>query len=210
MSTKLETMPFLSDDEVLDYQTQIEEAKEQKRVTDYAHTKVLRDTKEEVQKYKIASILLGILALIGIAGTVYFLFFNQDLNRVSKEKYSSDIKDYQTKVSELEETVRELSMAAELENNQEASKKPTLENELVYAVQIGAYRNEIMDLSMYSDKFVNFKEIKGEPFNKYAIGNFATLKEAQNFRKQVVRLGLKNAFIASYQNGERLRIEKPR
>lgn len=202
-------MPFLSDDELLDYQTQIADAKEQKRVTDYAHTKVLRDRNEEIQKYKIASILLGILALIGIAGTVYYLFFDKDLNSISKEKYTNEITTYQSKISELEEIIQELSINKELQQNQ-VEEKPSLNNELVYAVQIGAYRNEIMDLSMYSDKFVNFKEIKSQPFNKYAIGNFATLEEAQQFRKQIVRLGLKNAFIASYQNGERLKIEKPR
>ena len=73
-------------------------------------------------------------------------------------------------------------------------------------VQIGAF--EARDLSLYSDKFVNFKEIKSEGFNKYSLGNFATLQEAKDFRKEIVRLGFSNAFIASYQGDTRIKIEE--
>ena len=84
--------------------------------------------------------------------------------------------------------------------------KGSLQNELVYTVQIAAFEDK--DLSLYSDKFVNFREIKSNGFNKYALGNFASLPEAQKFRRELVRLGFRNAFIASYQNGKRLKIEE--
>ncbi|UZO81139.1 SPOR domain-containing protein [Aquimarina sp. ERC-38] len=203
-------MPFLTENELLDYRTQIEEAKQQERVINYTHHKQIEDRKEETQKYKIAAILLGILAIIGIASTIYYQFFNMDHTMIPKEQYFAEIANYQNKITELESTIQELSIKKELAQNTTSSEQPSLNNELVYTVQIGAYRNENMDLSLYSEKFVNFKEIRGEPFNKYAIGNFATLKEAQQFRKQIVKLGLKNAFIASYQDGKRIKIEKTR
>lgn len=202
-------MPYLSEEELLDYKVQIEEAEEQKRVTNYAHTKALRDEQEATKKFKIASIILGIIALLGIAGTTYFMFFNADNSMISKSEHTKQVASLNTKIAGLEETIKNLSMDQEINTDPSESQEgePSLQDELVYTVQIGAYNDK--DFSMYSDKFVNFKEIKGEDFNRYALGSFASLKEARGFRRKIVDLGLKNAFIASYQNGERVRIEKP-
>ena len=51
--------------------------------------------------------------------------------------------------------------------------------------------------------------VKTNPFYSYSLGNFETLKEAQNFRKQLVDIGFDDAFVASYKEGKRIQIEDP-
>ncbi|WP_299187037.1 hypothetical protein [uncultured Aquimarina sp.] len=203
-------MPYISDDELLDFQVQIDNAKEEKRATNYTHTKALREEQENSRKFKIATIILGIIALLGVAGTIYFMKFNTPDNLIAKSesKAKSDI--LKNKIAELEETIKNLSMDQEINatnnNTSEQQEKASLQGELVYAVQIGAFEEK--DLSLYSDKFVNFKQIKAGSFNKYALGNFASLAEAKKFRRELVGLGFRGAFIASYQNGKRIKIEE--
>ncbi|SEL72514.1 hypothetical protein SAMN04487910_3183 [Aquimarina amphilecti] len=203
-------MPYISDDELLDFQVQIDNAKEEKRATNYTHNKALRDEQESSRKFKIATIILGIIALLGVAGTIYFMKFNTSDNLITKSesKAKSDI--LKNKIAELEETIKNLSMDQEINgtgsDTNDEQNKASLQQELVYAVQIGAFEEK--DLSLYSDKFVNFKQIKSGSFNKYALGNFASLSEAKKFRRELVGLGFRGAFIASYQNGKRIKIEE--
>ncbi|MHA7058641.1 SPOR domain-containing protein [Aquimarina sp. M1] len=203
-------MPYISDDELLNFQVQIDEAKEEKRATNYAHNKALSDEQENTRKFKIATIILGIIALLGIAGTVYFMKFSTSDGMIAKSEANKESMMLKNKIAELEETIKNLSMDQEINASgndmDEEQEKASLKDQLVYAVQIGAFEKK--DLSLYSEKFVNFKEIKAGSFNKYALGNFASLSEAKKFRRELVRLGFRGAFIASYQNGERIKIEE--
>ena len=203
-------MPIISDDELLDFQVQINDAKEEKRAINHSHDLALANEKENTRKFKIATIILAIIALLGVAGTVYLMKFSTSNTLIEKSELNNETSLLKNKISELEETIKNLSMDQEVgtstgtvESDQE---KQSLYDELVYSVQIAAF--ETKDLSLYSDKFVNFKEIKSDGFNKYAIGNFASLSEAKEFRRELVSLGFKKAFIASYQYGERLKIEE--
>jgi hypothetical protein len=200
-------MPFITDEELQGFKDQIEKAEESKRAVDYTRNKAVKDEKENSRKFKIATIILGIIALLGVAGTMYFMNFNTPENMITQKKHKSEVTTRDTKIAELTETVKNLSMNQELDSNSTGGGNGrSLQDELVYAVQIGAF--ESIDLSMYSENFVNFRQIKSGGYNKYALGNFETLNEAKKFRRELVRLGFRNAFIASYQNGERLQIEE--
>ncbi|WP_103864449.1 SPOR domain-containing protein [Aquimarina sp. I32.4] len=201
-------MPFITDEELQNYKNQVEKAEESKRAIDYARNVAVKDERDISRKLKIATIILAILAVLGIAGTVYLMNFNTPQNMISQKKHKSEMLERDNKIAELNETIQNLSMNQELQSNPdgESGNGRSLQGELIYAVQIGAFEN--MDLSMYSENFVNFKEIRSGNFNKYALGNFATLDEAKKFRRALVRLGFRNAFIASYQNGKRIKIEE--
>ncbi len=200
-------MPFITDEELQQYKDQIENAEEAKRTADYTRNKAVKDEQEKSQKFKIATIILSIIALLGVAGTVYFMSFNTPTNMVSKKEHKSKIELQETKIAELQETIQNLSMNQELNSsNGESASQGSISSELIYAVQIGAFESK--DLSLYSDNFVNFREIKSGGFNKYALGNFETLNEAKKFRRELVGLGFRNAFIASYRNGKRIKIEE--
>ncbi len=200
-------MPFISDEELLDFKVQIDDANEKKRVSEYAHNKALKDEKENSRKFKITTIILGIIAALGVAGTIYFMNFSIPDNMITKKESNTQINSLKTKITGLEDTIKNLSMDQEIDaSNTNSENKASLQNELVYTIQIGAFEEK--DLSMYSDNFVNFKEIKAGNFNKYSLGTFATLDEAKKFRRELVSIGFKRAFIASYQNGKRLKIEE--
>ncbi len=196
-------MAFITDEELQELKDQIEKAEEDKQSSIYLSEKAVKDEKENSRKFKIATIILGILALLGIAGTVYFMKFNTS-GMISQKDHNNQVSGLQNKITELEGTLQNMSMNQEL-NSSEGS-AGSLDDELVYSVQIGAFEEK--NLSMYSENFVNFKEIKSGSFNKYAVGNFETLDEAKRFRREVVKLGFRNAFIASYQNGKRIKIEE--
>ncbi|MCK8521566.1 hypothetical protein M0D21_08300 [Aquimarina sp. D1M17] len=201
-------MPFITDEELQSFKDQIEKAEESKRTADYIRDKAVKDEKENSRKFKIATIILGIIALLGVAGTIYFMNFNTPDNMVTQKKHKEEVNALQGRITELEENAKELSMNQELNANdaQGNQSNGSINDQVVYAVQIGAFEEK--NLSLYSENFVNFKEIKSEGYNKYALGNFETLNEAKKFRRELVRLGFRNAFIGSYQNGRRIKIEE--
>ncbi len=197
-------MPFITDEELQTLKDQVEKAEESKRTADYIRDKAVKDEKENSRKFKIATIILGILALLGVAGTVYFMNFNTTSNMIAEKDHNSQVASLEGKIKELEENIQNLSMNQEL--SADAGSAGSLDDKVVYAVQIGAFEEK--NLSLYSENFVNFKEIKSNGYNKYALGNFETLEEAKRFRRELVRLGFRNAFIGSYQNGQRIKIEE--
>lgn len=198
-------MPYLSEEEIAELQTQVEEFEEKERLAAYNHKRALEDEKDNTRKFKIASIIAGIIALLGVAGTVYFMNFAG--GGISQKDHDMEVADLNSQISELNGKIEEMSINSELDS-EDPGEQGTLEGQIVYAVQIGAFEEK--NLSMYSENFVNFREIKSEGFNKYAIGNFETLKEAQRFRREVVKLGFRNAFIASYRDDQRIKIEEIR
>jgi len=92
------------------------------------------------------------------------------------------------------------------DNEEEYVEKESIGDQIIYAVQIGAFKNN--DIGLYSDSFMQFREFKEAGFHKYSLGAFESLEEAQDFRKKVIGLGFKDSFVASYQNGERINIEE--
>ncbi len=204
-------MPFITDEELLDFKTQIELAEEEKKTSDTIFKRKIEDEKESTRKFKIATILLGIIALLGIAGSVYFMNFNTPTNMITKKKAKKEREALETKIAELESSVQSLSMDQEVaasgtDATTDTASGTSVDDVKVYAVQIGAFEEK--NLSLYSDKFMNFREIKQGNLNKYALGNFATLSEAKKFRRELVKLGFSSAFIASYLNGKRQQIEE--
>jgi len=89
---------------------------------------------------------------------------------------------------------------------EEESNQDSLSDKIIYAVQVAALENQGIEL--YSNNLIQFSEIRNDDFYKYSLGAFETLEEAQQFRKELVKLGFDDAFVASYQNGNRLKIEE--
>ena len=74
-------------------------------------------------------------------------------------------------------------------------------NEGIYfCVQIGAY--EKIDLSLYSEKYTFFRYHLRDNLYKYTLGIFSSYEQAHVFRKELIRLGLKDAFVQAIKDGE--------
>ena len=83
--------------------------------------------------------------------------------------------------------------------------KNNINGEKIYSVQIGAFSEN--SYTLLSETLAGISS-NGELF-KYSIGLFKTLSEAQDFRKELVKIGFEDAFVASYVNGVRKGIENP-
>lgn len=190
-------MPVITDKELIQYQEglkQVERLTESNQIQKVESERNLNEVANKLKKSKKIAIVLGVLALIGIGSSAYYASIDKK-DMISLNEHNKTIETLQSKTNELES----LNGNGDLPNN-------TFDNQEIYAVQVGAFEEK--DLSLYSESFVNFKEIRDEKYNKYALGNFESLNEAKQFRKELVSLGLTDAFIGVYLDGERIRIEK--
>lgn len=69
---------------------------------------------------------------------------------------------------------------------------------VVHKVQIGAKRNP--KLADHQNRGGFWEEVNGE--KRYTLGHFRDLQEAENFKKSLIQLGLKEAYIFSYEDGQ--------
>ena len=124
----------------------------------------------------IAMIVLGVIYWTGYSGTV-----NEEatLNRIEQLEFENKI------------------LGGSTEDLQQALNQVT-----VFTVQLMATSNS--DILLFSDNFINFKAHPLKEFNAYSLGNFSTEEEAEAFRQELIKLGLKGVWVTSYKSGERI------
>ena len=72
----------------------------------------------------------------------------------------------------------------------------------VYSVQITATSDQ--SYILFSENFVNFKAHSLGDLIAYSIGVFSTEEEAITFQKKLIEMGIKDAWVVAYENGERI------
>jgi len=77
---------------------------------------------------------------------------------------------------------------------------------VIFKVQIGAFKNK--DLAKYFENNPNFGgEVKEDEPQKITIGIFRDYWEADQFKKYMREMGVKDAWIVPYRDGERVEIK---
>ncbi|MBC7486582.1 MAG: Ezrin/radixin/moesin family protein [Cytophagaceae bacterium] len=77
---------------------------------------------------------------------------------------------------------------------------------VIYKVQIGAFRNK--DLTKYFNNNKNFSgDVDADGAKKYTLGEFVEYWEADNFKKYLREMGVKDAWIVAYKDGNRVPIK---
>ena len=123
----------------------------------------------------------------------------------------AELKPFQDKLDEIE---------AELQACEERETEFTIVNEspeskdmvntppgLIYKIQIGYYEKfDITDYFMDNNKYVTF-EMDGKNI-RYTVAWFDDLAEAESFAADVKRMGITDAFVARYIDGERVSIQE--
>ena len=134
------------------------------------------------------------------------------LNRKTTELQGS-IASKDTRIAELEDQLNQMrgqlsATRAELAQLKEAPAATSMDfsRGVVFKVQIGAFKNK--NLSKYFENNPNFGgEIKeGEP-QKITIGIFRDYWEADTFKKYMREMGVKDAWIVPYKDGERVEMK---
>lgn len=132
------------------------------------------------------------------------------LNQKTKQLESS-VASKDARIAELEDQLNQVrsqysAASAELAKMKEAPAPMDFSRGIVFKVQIGAFKNK--NLSKYFDNNPNFGgEVKeGEP-QKITIGIFRDYWEADTFKKYMREMGVKDAWIVPYKDGQRVEIK---
>lgn len=75
-------------------------------------------------------------------------------------------------------------------------------NGVVFKVQVGAYKNK--DLSQYNDNSDNFSGEQQGDLQAITLGNFRDYWEADTFKKYLREMGVKDAWVVPYKDGQRV------
>ena len=197
-------MPFIEESDLLELHKDIDKAQIiNERLLDQIKFKNKELKRSKVQR----NILAGVTALF-LIGTLAITSFTAGLSRSNTYDnqnllVSIDSLDaVKTRIDNLQQKNDELSLVKEF-----YLAKMFLEKEKIYSVQVKSFVDNNLTLS--SESLTNTMFVKTNPFYSYSLGNFETLEEARSFRYQLVKMGFDDAFVASYQDGKRIKIEDP-
>ncbi len=139
----------------------------------------------------------------------------QEVTTIKEENQAlqSQLDNKNQKIDELEENLTQIRADLSAANSELSSLQETgaagataaAMPGVVFKVQIGAFRNK--DLSKYFENNPNFAgEIRDET-QKITLGNFRDYWEADTFKKYLREMGVKDAWIVPYKDGERVPIK---
>jgi hypothetical protein len=125
----------------------------------------------------------------------------------------SSVSDKDAKIAELEDQLAQTRNQLTATKAELAQLKETpvinpmdFSKGVVFKVQIGAFKNK--DLSKYFENNPNFGgEVKESEPQKITIGIFRDYWEADIFKKYMREMGVKDAWIVPYRDGERVEIK---
>jgi hypothetical protein len=199
-------MPFIEESDLLELHKDIDKSQIiNERLLDQIKIK-----NKELKKSKVQRNVLGGLTAIFIFGFLGAFMFNAGRlsgpngadQQIAGTVYIDSLDAIRTRINNLKEQNEELSLVKEF-----YLAKSFLEKETVYSVQIKSFVDN--NVTLASEALTNTLFVKTNPFYSYSLGNFETLEEAQKFRIQLVDIGFKDAFVASYKEGKRIQIESP-
>ena len=194
-------MPFIEESDLLELHKDIDKAQIiNERLLDQIKYKNKELKRSKILRNVFAGIttlfLIASLAITSFTAGVGLSSSNDDSFLVSLDSLDG----FKSRIDNLKKQNEELSLVKEF-----YLAKKFLDKEKIYSVQIKSFVDSNVTLTAQS--LSNTLFVKTNPFYSYSLGNFETLKEAQKFRKQLVNIGFEDAFVASYKEGKRLKIE---
>ncbi|WP_297793386.1 SPOR domain-containing protein [uncultured Eudoraea sp.] len=197
-------MPFIEESDLLELHKDIDKA----QIINERLLDQIKFKNKELKRSKIQrNILAGVTALF-LIGALAITSFTAGLSRSNTYDNQNllvsidSLEAVKTRIDNLQTKNEELSLVKEF-----YLAKKFLEKEKIYSVQVKSFVDNNLTLS--SESLANTMFVKTNPFYSYSLGNFETLEEARSFRYQLVKMGFDDAFVASYQDGKRIKIEDP-
>jgi hypothetical protein len=198
-------MPFIEESDLLELHKDIDKA----QIINERLLDQIKYKNKELKRNKLQRNVLALVTGLFLIGTLAITSFTAGLSRSSggydnaNLLVSIDSLDaIKTRINNLRQQNEELSLVREF-----YLAKQFLEKEKIYSVQIKSFVDN--NITLASEALSNTMFVKTNPFYSYSLGNFATLEEARKFRKQLVDMGFEDAFVASYKEGKRIKIEDP-
>ena len=188
-------MPFIEENDLLDLHKDIEKA----QIINERLLDQIKFKNKDLKSLKIQrNVLMGISALF-VVGFLAFSAFSAGLNTSKSLKNQNNLlvsidslEVIKSRIDNLREQNEELSLVKEF-----YLAKEFLAKEKIYSVQIQSFVDN--NVTLASEALTNTLFVKTNPFYAYSLGNFETLDEAQKFRQELVGMGFKDAFVASFK-----------
>lgn len=173
------------------------------------------DSEEEGGGAKTAFLVIFIILFLVSTGLlVYSQFFNGGLglgNQGKGKAFDTLMKDHNRLQAKADSFKMELSNAHnQLESMQQKMQKSSSQNQnnnisgTYFEVQIGAFKS--FDPARYKNNTTNVEFHMDQGMRKITLGKFTEANAARAFRRDLVRLGIEDAFIVKKRDGERLGI----
>lgn len=199
-------MPFIEESDLLELHKDIDKA----QIINERLLDQIKYKNKELKRSKIQRNLLAGVTGLFLIGTLVITSFTAGLTSNSSTVdnqnnllVSIDSLDViKSRIDNLKEQNKELSLVKEF-----YLAKNFLDKEKIYSVQVKSFVDN--NVTLASKALTNTLFVKTNAFYSYSLGNFETLNEAQKFRKQLVEIGFDDAFVASYKEGKRIKIEDP-
>ncbi len=198
-------MPFIEENDLLDLHKDVEKA----QIINERLLDQIKYKSKDLKRIKIQrNVLLGVTALF-LVGTLAITSFTAGLSSSNKLDTQNNLlvsidslDAIKTRIDNLKQQNEELSLV-----NEFYLAKKFLEKEMIYSVQVKSFVDN--NVTLASEALTNTLFVKTNPFYAYSLGTFETLDEARKFRQQLVDMGFEDAFVASYKDGQRVKIEDP-
>ncbi|AHM61443.1 hypothetical protein D770_15945 [Flammeovirgaceae bacterium 311] len=113
------------------------------------------------------------------------------------DRLKSEMKDLQNQLAEAK-----ASQAQEANNMDISGKSTRVVKGVAFKVQIGAFRNK--DLTKYFENNGSFDGEVDNTTQRYTLGTFTDYWEADKFKKYLREMGVKDAWIVAYKDGQRV------
>jgi len=118
----------------------------------------------------------------------------------------NQVSEYQKQVATLRSSLESAQSKAAQASQQPQTSNVVDESGVVFKVQIGAFKNK--DLSKYLDTGGEFQGEEADGLKKYSLGIFRDYWEADTFKKYLREMGVKDAWIVSFRDGQRVPIKE--
>ena len=167
-------MPFIEEDKLATLYQEVDQEKKAAAFFQNLH----QENKAKLLRYSLYRLGFFIAIAILILGVIYWMV------------YSGTTSDEATL-----NRIEQLEFENKILGGSTADLQQALNQVTVFTVQLIATSNS--DILLFSDH--PLKE-----FNAYSLGNFSTEEEAEAFRQELIKLGLKGVWVTSYKSGERI------
>ncbi len=197
-------MPFIEESDLLELHKDIDKA----QIINERLLDQIKFKNKEIKRSKLQrNAFVAVTTLLLISALAFFSFTaglssSKNLDNQNLLVSIDSLDAVRTRINNLNRQNEELSLVKEF-----YLAKKFLEKEKIYSVQIKSFVEN--NVTLASEALTNTLFVKTNPYYSYSLGTFETLPEAQQFRKQLVDMGFTDAFVASYRDGKRLKIEDP-
>ncbi|WP_233862489.1 hypothetical protein [Tenacibaculum piscium] len=206
------------EEKLIKAQEELAEIQEEKEESGDDLTEVQEKLTELKSKYKTTSMVLGILLGLSLGACYYFYNLSNESSSFSDDKIAMIKSTENSRVLDSIEraNIRALRNSDDTENNQRTginseNLDQTIEQvstntagETIYSVQIGVFQKNRFPL--LSTQTIPSIVTSDNGYFKYSLGLFTTLNEAKKLKKELIKLGISDAFVASYVDGTRQKI----